>query len=121
MDDAALDALILTARSIVLADLSARGVDDARAVSLLEEACSQRRWWVEQWPRGADFVAGLVAQDVQDHLSTLTRWPICMLVEDGHDELPIHGLHIEPDIGGPEPVWVCDEVGDLVAPLGHLD
>ena len=37
-------------------------------VSALDEACSQRRWWVEQWPEGSAYVAGLIAQDVQDAL-----------------------------------------------------
>jgi len=37
-------------------------------VSLLEDAVSVRGWWLEQWTDGAAFVAGLVAQDVQDAL-----------------------------------------------------
>ena len=30
----------------------------------------------------------------------------------------MHPLYIQPDLGGPDPVWVCEETGDAVAPLG---
>ena len=61
-------------------------------------------------------VAGLVAQDVQDALfETVGRWPVCVSC-DG----PEHSLYIQPDLGGPEPVWVCEETGLVVAALGHL-
>ena len=52
------------ARAAVLADLAAQGVADAatahmpEAVSLLEDALSRRRWWLEQWPDGAEYVPG---------------------------------------------------------------
>ena len=117
MDDAALDSVLLRARSEVLADLTTSGRADAVGVSLLEDACTQRRWWLEQWPAGAEFIAGLVAQDVQDGLGL---WPVCMLTDDEHDTLPVHALHIDPDLGGPDPHWVCEEIGEAVAPLGRL-
>lgn len=117
VDDATLDATIFRARSAVLADLSVRAEADAEAVSILEESCSQRRWWLEQWAAGAEFVAGLVAQDVQDQLRS---WPQCTLADDEHDELPPHVLRIDPDLGGPNPHWVCEEAGQVVAPLGRL-
>ena len=31
-----------------------------------------------------------------------------------------HSLYIEPDLGGPEPTWVCEESGQSMAPLGQL-
>jgi hypothetical protein len=69
-------------------------------------------------------VAGLVAQDVQDGLrdslpgdDPAGRWPVC----DRCDDAPVHALHIEPDLGGPDPTWVCEESGQRVAPLGGLD
>ncbi len=109
--------LFASARARVLSDLRARRADDAATVSLLEEALSQRAWWVDQWPEGAVYVAGLVAQDVQDALlESRERWPECTACEDG----PVHALHIQPDLGGPEPVWVCEESGTTVAPLGRL-
>lgn len=115
--------MIFEARALVLADLEARGVASAGTVSVLDEACSQRRWWVEQWPQGAAYVAGLIAQDVQDTLVDLRGrtdgtglWPVCRACQDG----PVHTLHIQPDLGGPDPAWVCEETGTVVADLGRL-
>jgi hypothetical protein len=77
---------------------------------------SQRTWWAEQWPEGEAYVAGLVAQDVQDALfETTGRWPLCTGCNG-----PEHALYIQPDLGGPDPMWVCEETGEAVAPLGHL-
>jgi hypothetical protein len=112
------NALLFDARARVLADLDARGVATATAVSALEDAVAQRKWWAEQWPEGEVYVAGLVAQDVQDALlETVGRWPLC---HDCGDHVPSHSLYIQPDLGGPDPVWVCEETGDVVAPLGGL-
>ena len=84
---------------------------------MLEDAVSDRKWWAEQWPEGAVYVAGLVAQDVQDALfETVGRWPLCLGCTKG----PVHALHISPDLGGPDPVWVCEETGRPVAALGSL-
>jgi len=111
-------ALLFEARARVLADLQARGAADAAAVSALEDAVAQRRWWAEQWPEGEVYVAGLVAQDVQDALlDTVGRWPLCHVCDE---TVPVHTLHIQPDLGGPDPFWVCEERGEPVAPLGSL-
>ena len=109
--------LLLSARARVLADLEARRLATPEVVSALEDAMSSRQWWAEQWPEGAVYVAGLVAQDVQDALlDSGGRWPVCASCGDA----PEHALHIEPDLGGPDPVWVCDETGQAVAELGQL-
>ena len=111
-------ALLLEARALVLADLEARGLAAPEAVNKLEDAVSERGWWAEQWPEGAEYVAGLVAQDVQDALLELgSRWPLCRECGSG---TPAHQLYISPDLGGPDPVWVCEESGRAVAPLGGL-
>ena len=111
------NALLYDARARVLADLQARGQATAPAVSALEDAVSARKWWAEQWPEGEVYVAGLVAQDVQDALlETAGRWPICLAC----DTDPAHSLYISPDLGGPDPVWVCEETGEPVAALGRL-
>ncbi|GAB3778053.1 hypothetical protein GCM10027601_02500 [Nocardioides ungokensis] len=111
------NALLFDARARVLADLQARDHATATAVSALEEAVSQRRWWAEQWPEGEVYVAGLVAQDVQDALfESVGRWPVCRSCGDA----PVHALYIQPDLGGPDPVWVCEESGRAVAELGQL-
>jgi hypothetical protein len=111
------NALYFDARARVLADLQARRLATAEAVSALEDACASRKWWAEQWPEGGVYVAGLVAQDVQDALFEVSaRWPMCLECQDG----PVHSLYIQPDLGGPEPVWVCEETGQVVAALGHL-
>jgi hypothetical protein len=117
------DRVIYEARALVLADLAARDVATPATVSALDEACSQRRWWVEQWPEGTAYVAGLIAQDVQDALVDAharsrpeALWPVCRWCGDG----PVHALHISPDLGGPDPTWVCEESGTVVADLGRL-
>ena len=107
---------LLSARAAVLHDLTARGVADAGAVSVLEEAVSQRRWWLSQWAEGEPYVAGLVAQDVQDALLDAgSPWPRCTAC----DEIRDHALVVEPELG-PDPRWVCPESGIAVAPLGSL-
>jgi hypothetical protein len=39
---------------------------------------------------------------------------------DCGEDAPVHALHIQPDLGGPDPVWVCEMSGDVIAPLGGL-
>ena len=108
---------LFEARARVLRDLEARRSATAEAVSFLEDAISSRTWWADQWPQGVQYVAGLVAQDVQDALfEKVGRWPMCLECDDG----PVHSLYIQPDLGGPDPMWVCEESGQAVAPLGHL-
>lgn len=107
---------MMTARALVLHDLEKTGVADADAVSLLEDAVAQRSWWLEQWPGGHAFVVGLVAQDVQDGLlESAGRWPLCPTCEDA-----THALYVDPDLGGPDPTWVCEEAGVAVAAVGEL-
>lgn len=109
--------LLIDARARVLADLSARQLATAVAVSALEDACVAREWWAQQWPEGQVYVAGLVAQDVQDALfEEAGRWPMCLDCTEG----PVHSLYIQPDLGGPDPVWVCEETGTVAAGLGFL-
>jgi hypothetical protein len=109
--------LYLAARSRVLADLSARRQATPDMVSVLEDAVAARRWWAEQWPEGEIYVAGLVAQDVQDAaIDAGNRWPLCLSCPGAE-----HALHIHPDLGGPDPVWVCEESGQPVAELGRLN
>lgn len=105
------------ARARVLADLEASGLASASSVSALEDAVEERRWWAAQWPEGHVYVAGLVAQDVQDALyDRVGRWPLCPQCPD----LPEHSLYICPELGGPDPRWVCEESGTEIAELGRL-
>ncbi len=109
--------LLFEARARVLADLEARHRASPAAVSALEDAVSSRKWWAEQWPEGEQYVAGLVAQDVQDALfESVGRWPLCLACDTGL----VHSLYIQPDLGGPDPVWVCEETGTAIAELGRL-
>ncbi|MER7486501.1 hypothetical protein ABTY20_11490 [Streptomyces sp. NPDC126497] len=104
------------ARALVLADLAAREVAEADVVSLVEESVAHRRWWVEQWPDGAGFLPGLVAQDVQDALlERHGRWPLCPVCDVGDP----HALEVEPELG-PDPHWVCHKAGVRVSPVGAL-
>lgn len=111
------DDLILIARALVLADLASRQRATPSAVDALEDALAQRQWWTEQWPEGRWYVAGLVAQDVQDALFEAgERWPLCTTCSDA----PEHSLYIQPDLGGPDPVWMCEETEHGSTPLGKL-
>ncbi|MFG2307500.1 hypothetical protein ACGFS9_02240 [Streptomyces sp. NPDC048566] len=112
-----LEQALHAARARVLADLVAGRVAEADVVSLVEESVAQRRWWVEQWPEGAAFVAGLVAQDVQDALlERHGRWPLCPVCGSGDP----HALEVAPELG-PDPHWVCHQAGVKVSPVGSLN
>lgn len=111
-----LEQALHTARALVLADLVAGEVAEADVVALVEDSVAQRRWWVEQWPDGAAYVAGLVAQDVQDALlDRYGRWPLCPVCGSGDP----HALGVEPELG-PDPHWVCPVVRVKVAAVGSL-
>ncbi|MFF8032599.1 MULTISPECIES: hypothetical protein [unclassified Streptomyces] len=111
-----LEQALHAARALVLADLAARRVAVADVVSLVEESVTHRRWWVQQWPQGAGFLAGLVAQDVQDALlERHGRWPLCPVCGSGDP----HALDVEPELG-PDPHWVCHKAGVRVASVGGL-
>ncbi len=117
MDIVTPDDVLMTARALVLHDLEVTAVADAESVSALEAAVTTRRWWAAQWHEGLSYVAGLVAQDVQDALlPTVGRWPLCRAC----DALDAHALYIHPELGGPDPHWVCEKSGIAVAPLGGL-
>jgi hypothetical protein len=109
--------VVMRARAQVLHDLESTGVADPVSVSALETALVDRGWWLEQWPEGRDFVVGLVAQDVQDALlETNGRWPLCRAC----DLTEPHALYVHPDLGGPDPTWVCEHAGIEVAAVGAL-
>ncbi|MFI9152973.1 hypothetical protein [Streptomyces sp. NPDC053367] len=111
-----LEQALHAARALVLADLMAGRVAEADVVSMVEESVAQRRWWVEQWPEGVGYVAGLVAQDVQDALlERYGRWPLCPVCGSGDP----HSLDVEPELG-PDPHWVCHKAGVRVARVGTL-
>ncbi|MFF3158556.1 hypothetical protein [Streptomyces sp. NPDC057910] len=111
-----LEQALHAARALVLADLAARDVAHADVVSMVEDAVTHRRWWVEQWPEGTEYVAGLVAQDVQDALlERYGRWPLCPVCDAGDP----HALDVEPELG-PDPHWVCGKAGVVVASVGAL-
>ncbi|MFE1317160.1 hypothetical protein [Kitasatospora phosalacinea] len=113
-----IEAALHNARALILADLTARDVADAAIVSLVEDAVTHRRWWLEQWPAGCEFVLGLVAQDVQDALlESYGRWPLCTACAEEDDDP--HALGVEPELG-PDPHWVCGKRGVVVAPVGGL-
>ena len=115
-DDPQTDAL-LAARALVLHDLEATASANPESVSALEASVTTRRWWASQWEEGKRYVAGLVAQDVQDALlETVGRWPLCTAC----DQLDAHALYIHPELGGPDPTWVCEEAGLEIAPVGGL-
>ncbi|MDI3388192.1 hypothetical protein QIS99_18570 [Streptomyces sp. B-S-A8] len=111
-----LEQALHAARALVLADLVAGEVAEADVVSLVEDAVSHRRWWVGQWPEGVEFVAGLIAQDVQDSLlDKYGRWPLCVVCGTGEP----HALDVEPELGA-DPHWVCAKAGVVVAAVGSL-
>lgn len=108
---------LLAARAVVLRDLESEGLLDPHTVSVVEDSLAQRRWWLSQWAAGYDYIIGLVAQDVQDILfDESRRWPLCHACADPVE----HSLAIEPELGGPDPHWVCSASGVVVAPIGRL-
>lgn len=108
---------LMSARALVLHDLEVTGAASVDTVSALEASVTTRRWWVSQWEEGCQYVAGLVAQDVQDALlDSIGRWPLCRAC----DLLDPHALYIRPELGGPDPTWVCETSGITVAALGSL-
>ncbi len=116
MDANDTEAALHTARALILADLAALDVAGADTVTLVEDAVVHRRWWVGQWPQGAVYLPGLVAQDVQDALlERYGRWPLCPLCGDADP----HALDVEPELGE-DPHWVCGKTARAVAPVGSL-
>ncbi|ARQ70084.1 hypothetical protein [Streptomyces marincola] len=116
MEQPASEEALHRGRALVLADLAADGVAGPEEVSMLEQAVSHRRWWCDQWPEGAVFVTGLLAQDVQDELlARRGRWPLCPVCV----ELEPHALDVEPELGE-DPHWVCGVTGRPVAAVGSL-
>jgi hypothetical protein len=98
---------LAAARALVLRDLEGKYAD------LLDRVVEKRRWWVEQWAEGAEFLPCLLAQDVQEAVhETDPVWPLC--AEHGD-----HPLVVEPDLGT-DPFWVCERSGLPVAPVGSL-
>ena len=99
----------------MVADLVARDLDAPAHVDLVDDVVSRRRWWLEQWPDGAEHVAGQVAQDVQDAMADTAglRWPGCQACDEDHE------LRITPELG-PGPRWVCETSGADAGPLGSL-
>lgn len=112
-----LETALHDARARVLEDLSATDVAGPAVVSLVEQAVTHRRWWVEQWPDGAVFLPGLVAQDVQDALlEEYGRWPLCPLHADEGDP---HPLSVQPEVGE-DPHWVCGQQDQVISAVGQL-
>jgi hypothetical protein len=117
MDIVTSDDALMTARALVLHDLEVTAAATPTSVSALEASVTTRRWWTSQWEAGRQYVAGLIAQDVQDALlDSVGRWPLCRSCDD----IDPHALYIHPELGGPDPTWVCEKSGIAVAPLGKL-
>jgi hypothetical protein len=112
--DLAVEQALRTAAAVVRHDLEATGAWTAQAAAQLADRLAERRWWVSQWPAGAEHVPGLLAQDVQEavHASSDELWPCCPEHRD-------HPLFVEPDLG-PDAFWVCHRTGLPVAAVGGL-
>ena len=109
--------VLLVRVPLVLADLQTCGLASPMTVSALENAVEERRWWAAQWPEGHVYVAGLVAQDVQDALlETVGRWPLCSSCDDPDE----HALYIHPELGGLNRCGCANSRPQDVAELGHL-
>jgi hypothetical protein len=95
------------ARAAVLRDL------EGRHAPIVDRCLEERRWWLEQWPDGAQYLLCLLAQDVQEAVRELDpTWPLCAEHQD-------HRLYVEPDLGT-DPFWVCEVSGLPVAAVGSL-
>ena len=105
--------MLEAARDLVSADLA-----DERWQSALGAAVEHRRWWLEQWPEGAEHLLGLLAQDAQEAVHAVDPdWPRC--TERTCPDVGGHALFVEPDLG-PDPFWTCHRTGLPVAAVGHL-
>lgn len=104
----------MVAATAVRRDLERTGRCRHRALQALDASLEHRRWWVAEWPAGADHLPGLVAQDVQEVVQSCLDpdWPRCPEHRD-------HALFVEPDLG-PDPFWVCHRSGLPVAGVGGL-
>ena len=108
------DDVLAQARAAVAADVA-----DSRWNAALDAAAEHRRWWLSQWPDGAEHVLGLLAQDLQEVVQAeQPDWPLC--TEGSCPEVGRHALFVEPDLG-PDPFWVCHRTGLPVAPVGGLN
>lgn len=86
---------------------------DLGDAAVIEACLQERRWWVQQWPDGEQFLVCLLAQDVQEAVrENDPTWPLCPEHRD-------HPLFVEPDLGT-DPFWVCEKSGLPVAPVGRL-
>ena len=111
------NALLFDARARVLADLQARHHATARGgVGPRGRGVRRASGGPSSGPRAQVYVAGLVAQDVQDALFE-TRRALAGLPDLRRG--PEHSLYIQPDLGGPDPVWVCEESGDVGGAAGR--
>lgn len=108
------DPVLDAACDAVRRDLEATGACNDAAVEWLALCTRERGWWLAQWPGGAAYVVGLLAQDVQEavHEHADRQWPLC---PDHAD----HPLYVEPDLG-PDAFWVCHRSGLPCAPIGQL-
>lgn len=110
---------LLATRALLLHDLTflTAGLPEGggSAAELVQDVVEGRRWWLDAWSGAADVVAGQLAQDLQERLLDEhgLRWPACPL------HLGTHELRVEPDLG-PHPHWVCEDAGEVVAPLDAL-
>ena len=82
--------LLFDARARVLADLQARRLADAAAVSVLEDAVAQRTWWAEQWPEGEQSSPGSSPGRADEDRRPLARLPGLRRPR------PQHALYIQP-------------------------
>ena len=100
------------------ADAVRRDLPSAAYDAALQDAVTQRGWWLAQWADGAAYVLGLLAQDLQEVVhADDPQWPLC-----SETTCPArfgHALFVEPDLGA-DPFWTCHRTGLPVAPVGGL-
>lgn len=91
---------------------------DGAPLGLVAAAVEHRRWWLAQWPDGAAYVVGLLAQDVQEAVHARDPlWPACL--ESSCPERFAHPMFVEPELG-PDPFWTCHRTGLPIAAVGRL-
>jgi hypothetical protein len=113
VEHGALDGLSVTADALLTA-ARALHADAPTYGEVVDAAVEGRRWWLAEWPAGAEVLLCLLAQDVQEvvHETRDPLWPRCPEHQD-------HPLLVEPDLG-PDPFWVCHRTGLPVAQVGEL-
>ena len=117
MDIVTLETSMMRARALVLHDLESTGVADPASVSTLEAALAAGSGGCGSGSRAATTSWAWSPRTSRTPCWRATAAGPCA---GPATSLEPHALYIHPDLGGPDPTWVCEHAGIEVAPVGGL-